>query len=85
MRVTRIGDKLQGQRMRWAGHVERRGDDYPGKSVANVQIDGKRPRGRPARRWQDCVREDLSKLGIGMEDAHDRENWKKLTTVADPK
>jgi hypothetical protein len=43
------------RRMRWAGHVARMGE---GKGVHRVLVEkpeGKRPLGRPRRRWEDNI------------------------------
>jgi hypothetical protein len=41
--------------------------------------EGKRPIGRPRRRWEDGIRMDLSKIGLGVVDwtrlAQDRDRW----------
>jgi len=42
--------------------------------------EGRRPLGRPTRRWVDNVRMDLQEVGCGYMDwiglAHDRERWR---------
>ena len=44
--------------------------------------EGKRPLGRPRRRWVDNIRIDLQELGCGFVDpiglAQDRDGWRKL-------
>ena len=70
------------RRMRWAGHVARMGD---GRGVHKVLVgkpDGKRPVGRPRRRWEDNIKMDLQEVGKGcgdwMELAEDRDRWRAL-------
>jgi hypothetical protein len=63
---------IKSRRMRWAGHVERMGD---GKGVYRVLVgrpEGKRPLGRPRRRWEDDIKMDLGEIGI------DGANWIQL-------
>ena len=68
--------------MRWAGHVERTGE---GRGVYRVLVGkprGKRPLGRPRRRWEDNIRMYLREVGCGCVDwvelAQDRDRWRAL-------
>ena len=36
----------------------RRDDEYVGKRIRRMQV-GRKKRGRPRRRWEDCVKEDM--------------------------
>ena len=46
---------------------------------------GKRPLGRPRRRWEDNIRMDLKEIGINMrnwvDSAQDRDYWRTLVNV----
>jgi len=43
---------------------------------------GKRPLGRPRRRWEDNIKMDLQKVGYGViELAQDRDRWRALVNV----
>ena len=44
-------------RLQWAGHVEMMADDILLKGAAELREQGRRRRGRPRLRWDDCVRE----------------------------
>jgi hypothetical protein len=48
------------RRMRWAGHVARIGEDRKVYKVLVGKPEGKRPLGRPRRRWEYGIRMDLS-------------------------
>jgi len=66
----------------WAWHVTRMGE---GRGVYRVLVgkpEGKRPQGRPRRRWEDNIRMDLQEVGLACEDwiglAQDRDMWQVL-------
>jgi hypothetical protein len=50
--------------MRWAEHVASMGDGRGVYSVFVGRPEGKRPLGRPRRRWEDNIKMDLGKIGI---------------------
>jgi hypothetical protein len=52
--------------MRWAGHVARVGDGRNVYRVLVVKPEGKRPHGRPRRRWEDGIKMDLRETGWGV-------------------
>jgi hypothetical protein len=47
--------------------------------------EGKRPLGRPRRRWEDNIKMDLQEVGCGgmkwIELAEDRDRWRALVTA----
>jgi hypothetical protein len=45
--------------MRWAGHVERMGANSSAYAILVGKPKGKRPLGRPRRRWVDNIKIDL--------------------------
>jgi len=64
--------------MRWAGHVARMGEER----VLVGKPEGRRPLGRPRRRWVDNIRMDLQEVGCGYKNwiglAQDRDWWRTL-------
>jgi len=71
--------------MRWARHVERRGEKRGVYRVLVEQPEGKGPLGRPRRRWEDNIKMDLQEVGCGgmdrIELAQDRDRWRALVNV----
>jgi len=71
--------------MRWAGHVAR---IEKGRGVYRVLVgkpEGKRPLGRPRRRWEDNIKKDIQEVGGGcgdwMELSQDRDRWRALVNT----
>jgi hypothetical protein len=61
--------QVKSRRMRWAGYVARMGEER--KVYYKVLVgkpEGRRPLGRPRRRWEDGVRMDLREIGLGVVD-----------------
>jgi len=56
---------VKSRRMRWAGHVARMEEDRVVHSVLVGKPEGKRPLGRPRRRWEDNIKMDLQEFGGG--------------------
>ena len=70
--------RVRKMRMAWFGHVYRRDGDDPVCRVQDVEAPGRRPRGRPKKTWNDCVRGDLSAAGVPETAADDRARWKTI-------
>jgi hypothetical protein len=60
-----IISQVKSRRMRWVGHVARMGEERKVYKVLVGKPEGKRPPGRPTRRWEDEVRMDLREIGLG--------------------
>jgi hypothetical protein len=58
--------QVKSRRMRWAGHVARMGEERKVYKVLVRKPEGKRPLGRPRRRWEDGVRMDIGEIGWRM-------------------
>ena len=60
-----------------------RGEAYTGFRWGTLR--GKRPLGRPRRRWEDNIEMDLLKIGCGgmdwIELAQDRDRWRSLVNA----
>jgi hypothetical protein len=53
---------IKSRRMRWAGHVARMGEKKNAYRLLVGKPEGKRPLGRPRRRWVDNIRMDLGEV-----------------------
>jgi hypothetical protein len=77
--------QVKSRRMRWAGHVARVGEEIKVHKVLVGKPEGKRPLGRPRRRWEDGIRMDLREIGLGSVDwirlSQDREQWRAVVSA----
>ena len=76
---------VKSRRMRWAVHVARMGE---GRGVYRVLVgkpEGKRPLGKPRRRWEDNIKMYLQEVGGDCEDwmdlSQDRDRWRALVST----
>jgi hypothetical protein len=68
--------------MRWAGYVARMGEKRNVSMLLIAKPEGKRPLGKPRRRWIDNIKMDLLVIGLSVVDwiglAQDRYRWRAL-------
>jgi hypothetical protein len=76
---------IKSRRMRWAGHVARMGETRNACRIFVEKPTGKRPLGRPRRRWADNIKIDRREIGwVGMDCidlAQDRDQWRALVNA----
>ncbi|KAK3571592.1 hypothetical protein QTP86_015323 [Hemibagrus guttatus] len=82
--VGRLGDKVREAILRWFGHVQRRESEYIGRRMLDMELPGRRQRGRPKRRYMDGINEDMKLVGARVEDAEDRDRWREMIRCGDP-
>jgi len=77
-----VGSMFVTQYCAGAGHVARMGEERGVYRVVLGKPEGRRPLGRPRRRWVDNIRMDLQEVGCGYMDwiglAQDRDRWRTL-------
>jgi hypothetical protein len=73
---------IKSKRLRWVCHVERMGKKRNAYRLLMGKPEGKRPLGRPRRRFENNIRTDLGEVGWGNVDwiglAKDRNRWRAL-------
>jgi hypothetical protein len=79
---------IKSRRMRWAGHMARMGEKRNVYGLLVGKPEGKRPLGKPRRRWIDNIKMDILEMGLSVVDwiglAQDRYRLRALVkTVMD--
>jgi hypothetical protein len=56
---------IKSRRMRWAGHIARMGEGRGAHRILVRRPEGRRPLGRPRRRWENNIKKDIQEVGWG--------------------
>jgi hypothetical protein len=76
---------IKSRRMILSGHVARMGETRNAYRIMVGKPEGKRPLGRPRRRWVGNIKMDLREIGWDGEDwielAQDRDQWRALVNT----
>jgi hypothetical protein len=76
---------IKARRMRWAGHVARMGEVRSAYNILVGRPEGRRPLGRPRRRWEDNIKIDFREIWFGDVDwihlSQDRDRWRALVNT----
>jgi hypothetical protein len=68
---------IKSRRMRWAGHVARMGEKTGAYRILVGRPEGRRPLGRPRRRWENNIKMDIQEMTWG---AWTRLSWLRIGT-----
>jgi hypothetical protein len=73
---------IKSKRMRWAGHVARKGENRNAYRILVGKPEGKRPLGRHRHRWEDNIRMDVREIGwSGMDWTDLAQDWDKFKAL----
>ena len=72
---------IRSGRLRWYGHVMRKGDEDWVKKYMEYIVEDRRPVGRQRKTWLESVEVDMAELEIDKEDVHDRSKWRRIVNV----
>ena len=85
-RSPNIARLIKSRILRWVGHVARMKEGRSAFKILTGKPTGKRPLGRPRRRWEDNIRMDLEEIVINVGNwvvsAQDRNYWRALVNAA---
>ena len=79
--VEPITTFIRSGRLRWYGHVMRKGDEDWAKKCMEYRVEGRRPVGKPRKTWLESVEVDMAELEINKDAVHDRSKWRRIVNV----
>ena len=74
--VEPITTFIRDGRLRWYGHVMKKGDEDWVKKCLEFRVEDRRPIGRPRRTWLESVEAEMAELEIDKEIVYDRKKWR---------
>ena len=86
-RVVQDSKKSIEKRLKWYGHVRRMKEEHIVRRMLDVEISGKRRRGRPNLRWKDACKRDMTAMGVKEEKTTNRAAWSNtiISYTGDPR
>ncbi|XP_065314071.1 uncharacterized protein LOC135923316 [Gordionus sp. m RMFG-2023] len=78
MGIQPMADLINENRLRWYGHILRRETNDVNRKVLDIEVPGKRGRGRPRITWKGQVDKVMMTKKINPDMALTRSRWKKL-------
>ena len=75
--ISSIKDVMRYNRLSYYGHLVPMDDDAWPKMVKFHNVDGRQPRGRPRKRLNDVINEDMKILKLSNADANNRAEWRR--------
>ena len=82
LQIEDITQVVRRARLRWYGHVERKYDEDWVKRATHMEVEGKRPAGRPKKTWHETVKADLKQLRLDPKEASNRGTWRRAINAA---
>ena len=70
--MENLEHRLRKMRLRWFGHVKRRDENSILRRAMELEVEGRRPVGRPKMNWSKVVEKDMRKLNITEDMAEDK-------------
>ena len=86
-RVAQASKKITEKRLKWYGHVRRMKEEHIVRRMLDVDIPGKKRRGRPNIRWENACKRDMTQAGLKEDNATNRAKWRKklISYTGDPR
>jgi hypothetical protein len=84
LHITSLLEEIERSKLRWFGHVKRMEESRSARRFMEWEPGGRRPVGRPRKRWADGIKDSLRKRGMSLEEVDrtrsydDRSNWRAV-------
>ena len=82
--MENLEHRLGKTRLKWFGHVKRRDENSILRRAIELEVEGRRPVGRPKKIWSKVVEEDMRKLNITEDMAENRKQRRQLISRSTP-
>ena len=66
-KMAKLSKKVQEARLRWYDHILRRDEEVVERRMMDMEVQGRRGRGRPKTRWKDCIAPDVREKQLVMD------------------
>ena len=76
-RVVQASKKITEKRLKWYDHVMTMKEEHIVRRMLDVEIPGKRRRGRPNLRWKYACKRDMTEVGLKEDNTTNRAAWRK--------
>ena len=76
-RVVQASYKITEKRLKWYSHMRRMKEEHIVRKMLDVDIPGKRRRGRPNIIWKDACKRDMTQAALKEDNATNRAEWRK--------
>ena len=85
--MMQASKKITEKRLKWYGHVRRVKEEHIVRRMLDVDISGKRRRGRPNLRWKGHCKRDMTEAGLKENNATNMAEWMKkiICYICDPR
>ncbi|XP_055711516.1 uncharacterized protein LOC129806769 [Phlebotomus papatasi] len=82
--VQHITEKSRERRLRWYGHIMRRGEDHIVRRTMEIK-EMKRGPGRPPTAWKSTINTDMRRNHLVNAETQERATWSLQSRRADPR